>query len=514
MADERKRDGNHWAAQTFGLTRRALLQSAIVAGGAAGMAAASPVLAFGKQPQQDSGTRTRPSNLALELARKLNRTKIEDLPPLAIEHAKIIIASTLASAAFGSQLGSSRILRDLAKDQGGKPEATIWFDGAKLPVSSVARVNAVLSDSSASDDSDMRNTVHCGTTLASAGLAIAERTGASCRDLLCAMVVGYEASGRIDTALRRNGGTRGGVHASQLVAFSGAVETAKLLKLTDEQMAHAIGITATTMGGIAIGTNSWAREYMGANAAFTGVNSALAAARGYAVNEDMLENVEGYFATYGAGPKGAAEILTRDTKEWDITKYLAIKLVPGAHQFHASAEAAVNAARQGNVSAADVARILVSGPQSRSSQRLVPKDMIEAIHSQAYFVASGIADKDFSWVHADEAKIRRPIIARLIDLIEVDLSPAPHKYVWSYGATVTILTKSGARFSSTVDAPRGSSPRGIEWTDIDAKYHALMPYSKLPAARIDQSLKVIHNFEQVKDASELTGLLKTSAGEG
>ena len=141
MADERKRDGNHWAAQTFGLTRRALLQSAIVAGGAAGMAAASPVLAFGKQPQQDSGTRTRPSNLALELARKLNRTKIEDLPPLAIEHAKIIIASTLASAAFGSQLGSSRILRDLAKDQGGKPEATIWFDGARLPVNSVARVN-------------------------------------------------------------------------------------------------------------------------------------------------------------------------------------------------------------------------------------------------------------------------------------------------------------------------------------------------------------------------------------
>ncbi len=121
-----------------------------------------------------------------------------------------------------------------------------------------------------------------------------------------------------------------------------------------------------------IGTNSWAREYMGANASFTGVNAALAAGRGYTVNQDMLENVEGYFAAYGGGPKGAAEILTRDTKEWDITKYLAIKLVPGAHQFHASAEAAANAARQGNVSADDVAKILVSGPQARSSQRLVP----------------------------------------------------------------------------------------------------------------------------------------------
>ena len=136
--------------------------------------------------------------------------------------------------------------------------------------------------------------------------------------------------------------------------------------------------------------------------------------------------------------------------------------------------------------------------------------MIEAIHSQAYFVASGVADRDFSWVHADEDKIRRPLIAQLISLIEADPSPAPHKYPWTYGATVTIVTKSGGRFTSTIDAPRGSSPRGIEWSDIDAKYHALMSYSKLPATRIDQSLKVIHGFEQVKHASELIGLLKTT----
>ena len=71
------------------------------------------------------------------------------------------------------------------------------------------------------------------------------------------MVIGYEAAGRIGDARR---GGRGGLHASQLVAFGGAV-AARLLKLTDQQMAHALGIVATTMGGIAIGTNSWAREH-------------------------------------------------------------------------------------------------------------------------------------------------------------------------------------------------------------------------------------------------------------
>src|SRR2546423_13439614 len=96
----------------------------------------------------------------------------------------MIPASTFASAAVGSAIGSARILRQLAKEQGGKPEATIWFDGARIPVSEAARINAVLSDAAASDDSDIRNTSHEGATLAAAGLAIGERTGEIGQEIL------------------------------------------------------------------------------------------------------------------------------------------------------------------------------------------------------------------------------------------------------------------------------------------------------------------------------------------
>jgi 2-methylcitrate dehydratase PrpD len=58
-----------------------------------------------------------------------------------------------------------------------------------------------------------------------------------------------------------------------------------------------------------------------------------------------------------------------------------------------------------------------------------------------------------------------------------------------------------------VDAPRGSGPRGIEWSDVDAKYRALMPDSKLPARRIEDILTAIHGFERVKSVTELTRLL-------
>jgi 2-methylcitrate dehydratase PrpD len=467
------------------MNRRDLLRMAFAAGSA---------FAFAPNP-----------SLALRLAQLLNRTQYGELPPKTIEHAKMLIASTLSSAAPGSRIDSARIVRDLGKERGGKPEATVWFDGTKLPVPEVARINAMLSDASASDDSDLRNVAHTGTTLVATGLAIGERMGATGEDLLSAIVTGYEAAGRIGEAL---GNDRQGFHASVIVAFGGVVAAAQLLKLTDEQMAHAIGITATTMGGLAIGTNSWAREYQAGNAALCAVNAAMAAGRGYTVNDDMLEAPRGFLAVFSGG-KIDTDKLTRDFgKEWDIVTHMAVKLVPGAHAFHPAVEAAVNAARQSGVPPADVAKILVGGPQIRTLGRgQPPKDLIEAIHSLHYFIASAVADKDFSWVHATPEKIHNPEVSRLIGLVEADPTPPAVHYDWSWGGTVTIVTKSGARYTNTVDAPRASGPRGIDWKDVDAKYRALMPDSRLPARRTEEILNLIHSFDHVRKVSELTRLL-------
>jgi len=451
---------------------------------------------------------------ALALARIVNREiRYDTLPPVAVKHAKMILASTLAGAAPGAKIGSARIIRELAKEQGGNAEASVWFDGANLPAVSAARVNAMQSDAYASDDSDLRNVAHIGTCLTAVGLAVGERSESSGRDLLSAMVAGYEAAGRITEAITAGSsgagaisGTVGrGFHASSIVAFGGAVAAAKLLRLSDEQMAQAIGITATTVGGLAIGTNSWAREYHAGNAALTALNAALAASRGYTVNSDMLEATGGFFAVFGGVSDTSA--LTREAKDYQIARYLAIKLVPGAHALHPAVEAAENAARESGASADDIAQILVAGPQSGLVASAPPKDMIQAIHSLSYYIASAAADKDFSWRNAERAMIERPVIARLMKLVARDPAPPAVKYEWPWGATVTIVTKSGARFTSKVDAPRGSAPRGIEWSDVEAKYRALIPQSGLPGARVDRIWETIRNFEQVKTVRELTGLL-------
>ncbi len=449
--------------------------------------------------------------VARELAGFLARTAAADLPAQTIDHAAMLIASTIASAAFGRGLESAAIIRDLACDRGGRPDAAVWFEaGVKLPLAEAAQVNAVMSDAAACDDSDLRNIVHCGTPLTATSLALAERTGAGGEDVLAAMVLGYEAAGRIGEAITP-GFRRQGFHGCLVAIFAAAVAAARLLRLDSERMAQAIALSATSIGGLAAAANtSVAREYHAGLAAKLGIEAALAAERGFKAELGILEARQGFFAVYGAvDPAAAAADLLRDLgRSWDIVTDMAVKLVPGGHPHHALAEAAGNAAREAGFAPEEIDSITLSRPGVAAlAEPLHPAELIGMAHSPAYFLAAGAADRSFSWAHASAAKIGDPVIHRLIDRVRVGPPPAADAGRYRQGATVTIRATDGRSATSTVYAPKGAGMLGIAWADIDAKYRALAPQAGLSGERIEASLALIHNFRQVGRTSDLTALL-------
>jgi 2-methylcitrate dehydratase PrpD len=451
--------------------------------------------------------------VACELAEFLTRVGPADLPPQAVDHAAMLIASTLASAALGAGIESSVIIRDLARERGGTAEASLWFDaGPKMPVAEAAQVNAVMSDAAASDDSDLRNIVHAGTILVATALAMAERNAANGEEVLTAMVVGYEAAGRIGEAITPGFRARG-FHGCLVAILAGAVAAGRLLRLGPPQLAQAIALSATSVGGLMAAANtSTAREYHAGLAALLGVRAALAAQRGYRAEERILETKRGFLEVYGGteGPSAAASV-TRDLgQSWDIITDMAVKLVPGGHPYHALAEAAANAAKDGKIAPQDIESITVSRPLFTTlTGPMHPTDLIGMAHSPAYFLAAGAADHDFSWVHATAAKIADPVIHRLIDKVRVGPSPTVDIERYRQGATVTIRTTDGRVGTSTVFVPRGAGAGGLAWTDIDRKYRALMPHARLGDAQIEASLAVIHDLRRVAHVSELTDLLHT-----
>ena len=446
--------------------------------------------------------------IARELAEFLTATSTTDLPGQAVEHAAMLIASTIASAAMGSGLESSAIIRSLARERGGIPEASLWFDqGPKLPITEAAHVNAVMSDAAASDDSDLRNIVHAGTTLVATALAMAERTGASGEDVLAAIVLGYEAAGRIGEAITPAFRARG-FHGCLVAIFSGAVAAGRLLQLDASRLAQAIALSATSIGGLAAAANtSVAREYHAGLAAMLGVQAALAAQRGYKAEEGILETHRGFFEVYG-GTDGAG-VVRELGQSWDIITDMAIKLMPGGHPSHALAEAAANAAREGDILPEAVESITVSRPGFTAlTGPLHPTDLIDMAHSPAYFIAAGAADRDFSWRHATAEKISDPVIHQMIDKIRVGIPPTDNASRYRQGATVTIRTKDGRTSTSTVFEPKGAAVRGINWHDVDTKYRTLVPLAGVPEPQIEASLAIIHDFRDVNQVSKLIDLLR------
>lgn len=446
-------------------------------------------------------------SIARDLSAFITQVSYADIPPQALDHAAMLISSTVASAACGIGITSSKIMRDLANERGGTPDASIWFDsGGKLPVASAAQVNAVMSDAAASDDSDLRNIVHAGTPLVSTSLAIAERTGASGQDILAAIVLGYETSGRIGEAITPAFQTRG-FHGCLVAIFGGTVAAARLLKLDEAQMAQAIALSATSIGGLrAAADTSESREYHAGSATMLGIQATLAAEKGYISEESIFETQRGFFATYG--DTDGASVTQGLGDAWDIITDMAIKLVPGGHPSHSLAEAAANAARDGQVSPDEVETITLSRPGVTAlTGPIHPAGLIDMAHSPAYFLAAGVADHEFSWAHATDAKITDPVIHQLIDKVRVGAPPTQQVEEYKQGATVTIQTKDGRTFSSTVFAPKGAGSLGIDWADVDAKYRSLVPGSGLSGQQIEGSLEVIHDFSSVKHVSELVDLL-------
>jgi 2-methylcitrate dehydratase PrpD len=196
---------------------------------------------------------------------------------------------------------------------------------------------------------------------------------------------------------------------------------------------------------------------------------------------------------------------------WDIVTDMAIKLMPGAHPFHATAEAAAEAARGADVRPEDIEQVFVSASVLHTNFRGKPhpRNLVEAAHSLHYFVAAAIVDRGFGWDAMDEARMREPEIGALQDKVVLDPSPPPlpDRFVHRHGGTVTLRLKDGREVSRTCKAPRGSGPRGVEWADIDAKYRRLLPRAGVDAARIEASLALLHGLDDCKDLGELTSLL-------
>lgn len=218
----------------------------------------------------------------------IHELDFSDLPPEVTEKARWCLLDLLGVAAAGSATRLSRIIRTHARrnfrgDGSQATEARLLFDGRTASPVGAAMAGAATIDAMDGHDGHRLAKGHAGVAVLPAALALLDgAAGATTRDLLTAVVAGYEVGTRAGVVLHA---TAGDYHSSGAWnALAAATVGARVLRLDAATTDAALGIAefsgprAPMMRCIAAPTMVKDSSAWGAQA---GVSAALLAADGF-----------------------------------------------------------------------------------------------------------------------------------------------------------------------------------------------------------------------------------------
>ena len=247
-----------------------------------------------------------------DLARFGAALRYEDIPADVIARIKLSLLDSLGCCLFGATLPWTQKVAALAEQEGAKPVATLIGLGKKTSPALAALVNGTSGHAFELDDIHKESIIHAGSIAVPVALGLAEAGAAagktiSGRDVLTAMVAGYEIGHRVGNAATMNLFFRGFHPQGTSGAFVAAATAARMLGLDALHFQHALGIVGSQAGGLmAAQEGAMVKRFHSGRAAQSGVYAAQLAAQGFTGIPDALEApYGGYLSTYSDQPDPA-----------------------------------------------------------------------------------------------------------------------------------------------------------------------------------------------------------------
>jgi 2-methylcitrate dehydratase PrpD len=251
--------------------------------------------------------------LAVQLGQFVAALRVDDLPAAVVDKAKAVVnhAVTVGMAGFGNTRSAAARRAVLQQESlgvqrvGAGQGATLWVEGTRVTRPGAAFASGVAVAVNNQCDSYHMLT-HPGVLIVPAGLATAEGEGRTGRELLTALVAGYEVQCRCARDFIPSTPAHG-FRASPVYGILGcAATTAKLLGLDAVQTTHAIALAASFAGSLIEGQRTGARDadFAEAQAARSGMWAATLAAQGFEGSPTALEGRGGFYNAFTGSHRG------------------------------------------------------------------------------------------------------------------------------------------------------------------------------------------------------------------
>lgn len=311
-------------------------------------------------PATESGQSTNATTaVTRDLAAWVAESRASDVPEHVLEHARLLILDGIGCGLYGITQYWSAIMEGFALSVGGREEAAIWGTSQRVPALMAPLVNGTSMHAFEYDDLHPQAVIHAGAQVLPVAFAVAEmleRQATAPADqhdpaipshrvtqaeFLHAIVLGFEVGARIGLATGAGQLSRGFHPSPNTATFAAAATAARLLRLDEEQTAHAFGIVGSFGGYLmAAQYGAMVKRVHPGHAGQSGISAALLAARGLTGTENVLEAPYGGFASsYSDASPADVEVISEDLgTTWEIPRF-SIKYYPCCGSNHTSIDA-------------------------------------------------------------------------------------------------------------------------------------------------------------------------------
>jgi len=450
-----------------------------------------------------------PAPLSTQLAERLAKFRLKDVPGEVVSHAKLILLDTIGAmlAASNPRYSATRILVDFAKQLGGRPESSLVGQGFKTSCVNAALVNGTLGYYCDIEPHHVGGILHAPAVMVPTSLAVGEKLGASGKGFLEAMILGIEVTCRVSYAMNPTALYNRGFHPSAICgAFGAAAAAGHLFRLNTPEFGIALGLAMQQASGLL----AWAsdhtensRPFNPGLAARNGTTAAYLASLGFGGPPTPFE---GKYDAYNAfsGERHPEALLAEWGKRFYVPEF-AYKLYSSCSFTHPGLDALLTITRQHKLSPADVQTIVLRFP--KSGAHMIDNNELKS-HCAQYILPVGLV---FGGVTIDdilEDRLRHRDVARLRASTRMVADPElDGGWPETYASIVEVTTSDGRHLSARVNHARGTMQNPLTPGEIHQKYLKLATTVTTPA-HAEEIAEAVRQIDRSSDVAHLAGVLR------
>jgi len=444
-----------------------------------------------------------------KLAHFIAQLNYASLPAEVVEKAKLCVMDTLGAALAGSKTPEARIAKKLAVKLSQKKEATLFTGKGKVGVLEAALANGIMSHVLELDDGNRYAMGHPGVCTIPTVFALGEKEKIKGKEIVLAIVAGYEVFGRIAAAGNPSHFDRGFHTTGTCGTFGAAAAASRLLKLNEQKIVSALGIAGSQAAGLFafMADGAMTKVLHAGKAAHNGILSAYLAKEGFTGPAPVLEDKRGFYKAF-ADSYNPQRILDGLGERYEIMNTY-VKFHAACRHTHPALDAILDIRSREAIKpdGIDKVNFYTYAIAARTVEGKEVKTPLSGKMSLPYSAAVAILEGRAGLDEFKPKKIGDPAVLNLMQRIDVYADPELEKLVPDRrGARAEVILKDGRKITSEVLDARGEPENPGSANDIYDKFRLLAGVA-LKKERIEKIIEQTSRLEKLGDLSELTKLL-------